>query len=142
MTFDDTERRRASMSTIGSFSVISGFFCALALCGCNAAAPEAAAVAPAAPELPAPGVIGSALGRELDAADRETAIAAQQEAVNSGRRKSWRGAHGVYGFVEPAPEDVVGGCRDYTHKVYVDGRPRQGAGRACKRPDGTYRITS
>jgi surface antigen len=112
-----------------------------ALGGCNTSAPEAAKVAPAAPEPPAPGVIGSAIGRDLDAADRETAIAAQQEAVSTGQRKSWRGTHGAYGFIEPAAEDGLGGCRDYTHKVYINGRPQQAKGQACKRPDGSYRVT-
>jgi surface antigen len=109
--------------------------------GCNTSAPEAAKIAPAAPEPPAPGVIGSAIGRELDAADRAIAIAAQQEAVSAGQRKSWRGAHGAYGFIEPSPTDVLGDCRDYTHKIYIDGRPQQAKGRACKRPDGGYRVT-
>jgi surface antigen len=112
-----------------------------ALGGCNTSAPEAAKVAPAAPEPPAPGVIGSAIGRDLDAADREAAIAAQQEAVSTGQRKSWRGTHGAYGFIEPSAEEGLGGCRDYMHKVYVNGRPQQAKGQACKRPDGSYRVT-
>lgn len=122
----------------------SGLFCALlTLTACNASAPAANVTAPPAPEPPAPGVVGSVVGRELDASEREAAIAAQQEAVNSGTRKSWRGAHGSYGFIEPGPESAIsGGCRDYTHKVYVNGRPQQAKGQACKRPDGSWRVTS
>jgi hypothetical protein len=130
------------MSSIGRYFTVPGLFlCLSALAACTTSAPEAAKVAPAAPEPPAPGVIGSAIGRELDAADREVAITAQQEAVTSGQRKSWRGARGAYGFIEPAAEEGLGGCRDYTHKVYINGRPQQAKGQACKRPDGTYRVT-
>ncbi|MBY6239767.1 hypothetical protein [Methylosinus sp. Sm6] len=125
---------------LAAFGLLAG---AAALAGCNTSAPESAKVAVAAtPEPPAPGVIGSAIGRELDAADRETAIAAQQEAVSSGQRRSWRGAHGAYGFIEPAAEDGLGGCRGYTHKVFINGRPQQAKGQACKRPDGSYRVAS
>ncbi|BGE84351.1 hypothetical protein Ms3S1_07870 [Methylosinus sp. 3S-1] len=130
---------KASMRSIGGCFLVFGFFAALG--GCNSSAPEAAKIVAAAPEPPAPGVIGSAVGRELGAADRAMAIAAQQEAVNSGERRSWRGAHGAYGFVEPAAENGVGGCRDYTHKVFIDGRPQQAKGQACKRPDGSWRVT-
>ena len=30
-------------------------------------------------------------------------------------------------------------CRDYTHTVYIDGRPRTMRGTACRNPDGTWR---
>lgn len=131
------------MSAVARVIAASGMaFSLLALCACNSTAPSQAGVAPAAPEPPAPGVVGTVVGRELAAADREKAIAAQQEAVNSGARKSWRGAHGSFGFIEPGPEGALGGCRDYTHKIYVKGRPEEATGRACKKPDGSYRVTS
>lgn len=134
--------RSVSMWSIGRYIGPSLVACLLALGGCNTSAPEAAKVVPSAPEPPAPGVVGSAIGRELDAADRDIAIAAQQEAVSAGQRKSWRGAHGAYGFIEPAAEEGVGGCRDYTHKLFINGRPQQAKGQACKKPDGTFRVTS
>lgn len=120
-----------------------GLVCGLAvMAGCNSTTPPAASVAPVAPEPPAAGVVGSAIGRELDASEKEAAIAAQQEAVDSGARKSWRGAHGSYGFIEPGPESAAsGGCRDYIHKIYINGRPQQAKGQACKRPDGSWRVT-
>ena len=100
-----------------------------------AAPPEAAA----APEpLPA-GVVGVAVGRELDERDRATAIAAQDEAVNSGKQKSWRGDKTAYGFVTPGPEK--GDCRDYTHKIFIDGRPQEAKGQACKKGD-VWRVVS
>ncbi|OAI29719.1 hypothetical protein A1351_01265 [Methylosinus sp. R-45379] len=135
---------RQANSAIVRIAAAVGLCCvALAVSGCNStesAAPAAAVVV--APEPPAPGVIGAAIGRELDAADRVTAVAAQQEAVASGQRKSWRGTRGAYGFVEPGPEAALGGCRDYTHKIFIDGRPQQAKGQACKKPDGAWRVTS
>jgi surface antigen len=118
---------------------------AVALCvglaACNAAPPQSAGgpAAVAAPEPPAPGVIGSAIGQGLDEPDRERAIAAQQEAVDSGARKSWRGAHGAYGFVTPGPES--GGCRDYAHKIFFDGRAQEAKGQACRKGDA-WRVMS
>jgi surface antigen len=103
--------------------------------------PPAVAAAPAvsAPLPPAAGVIGGAAGQALTEKDREIAIAAQQDAIASGVRKSWRGEKGAYGFVTPGAEN--GACRDYTHKVFVNGRPQEGKGQAC-RENGEWRITS
>lgn len=129
---------RTMAKAIATAALMSG---ALMLAACNAAPPSAAAAPPAvaAPEPPATGVVGSAIGRTLDQKDRETAIAAQQEAVVSGTRKSWRGGHGAYGFVTPGPES--GGCRDYAHKIFVDGRPQEAKGQACRKGDN-WRVAS
>jgi surface antigen len=94
-----------------------------------------------APEPPAPGVVGTAVGRDLDEKDKTIAIAAQSEAVNSGTRKAWKGDHGAYGFIVPGPESGAGGCRDYTHKIFIDGRPKEAKGQACKTGD-VWRVTS
>jgi len=29
-------------------------------------------------------------------------------------------------------------CRDFVHKVYIDGRPQSMRGTACRNPDGTW----
>ena len=108
-----------------------------ALAGCNAAPPPPVAAAPAPP---APGVVGTAIGQSLDEADKEKAIAAQAEAVSSGSRKTWRGERGSYGFIVPGPETA--NCRDYTHKIFINGRPQEAKGQACRGPDGGWRVTS
>jgi surface antigen len=114
----------------------------LFLAACNAPTPPPAVSAPAVvPEPPAPGVVGTAVGRDLDEKDKSLAIAAQSEAVNSGARKSWKGDHGAYGFIVPGPENGAGGCRDYTHKIFINGRPREAKGQACKTGD-VWRVTS
>lgn len=115
----------------------------LALAGCNAAAPPPAASTVAAPEPPAAGVVGSAIGQSLDARDKEVAIATQQEAINLGARKTWRGLHGAYGFIEPGAEGSAGsGCKEYTHKIFINGRPEEAKGQACRESDGAWRVKS
>lgn len=111
----------------------------MGLTACNAVSPPAAAPVSVAPEPPPAGVVGVAVGRELDEKDRAVAIAAQNEAVNSGDPKSWKGAKTAYGFITPGPEN--GGCRDYTHKIFINGRPQEAKGRACKAGE-VWRVTS
>lgn len=88
------------------------------------------------------GITGSAIGRDLDEQDRRIALAAQSEAFQTGRRRPWRGAHGAYGYVEPEPEfvDARGTCRNFTHRIYINGRPATSAGVACLGPDGYWEI--
>jgi surface antigen len=114
----------------------------LGLSACNGVSTTTSApvvVTPAAPEPVPAGVVGAAVGRELDEQDRAAAIAAQNEAVNSGQPKSWKGAKTAYGFVTPGAES--GGCRDYTHKIFINGRPQEAKGRACKTGE-VWRVTS
>ncbi|WP_424361426.1 hypothetical protein [Methylocystis parvus] len=120
---------------------MSLLFMAFGASGCSSTSePPTVAATPvvAAPAPPAPGVIGAAIGQSLTEKDRAVAIAAQQEAVSSGARKSWRGEKGAYGFVIPGAEN--GACRDYTHKVFVNGRPQEAKGQAC-RQNGEWRVT-
>ncbi len=134
----------AKMSTRARASLaLTLFFAAIGVTGCSSTSepPRAVAAVPVvtAPAPPAPGAVGGPIGQSLDEKDRATAIAAQQDAVSSGVRKSWRGEKGTYGFVTLGPEN--GACRDYTHKIYVNGRPQEAKGQAC-RENGEWRITS
>lgn len=110
-----------------------------------APAAPAALPAPIAPALPTGaalgGVLGGPVGAALTDADRQAAWAAQVAALDSGKLRSWRGAKGVYGFVEPGAE-AGAGCRAYAQTIYVAGRPNHGQGVACKQPDGGWRMTS
>ena len=112
------------------------------LVGCrsvDAPPPGNSAGAQAIPAPPAPGVIGAAIGQTLDDTDRTTAVAGQQEAVSTGNRRSWRGGHGSYGFITPGPETA--GCREYTHRIFINGRPQEAKGRACQ-DNGAWRVTN
>ena len=104
----------------------SYLFLILALAGC---ASNPTPPIERAPEPPAPGVVGSSVGQTLDEKDRIVAITAQQDALASGVRKSWRSASGAYGFILPDAE--TGACRAYTHKIFIKGRPQEARGEAC-----------
>jgi surface antigen len=98
--------------------------------------------APAIPSGAALGaVLGGPVGASLTEADRQAAWNAQIAALDSGQSRSWRGEHGVFGFVAPGAE-TGGGCRAYSQTIYVAGRPNRGEGVACKQADGTWKITS
>lgn len=125
----------ASPTTVGSLPPAS-----------TGAAPQQASLAPPPPPtIPTGAALGGVLGGQVGAgladADREAAWNAQIAALNSGQRRSWRGAHGVFGFVEPGAE-AGAGCRSYAQTIYVAGRPNHGQGVACKQPDGVWKMTS
>ncbi len=118
-----------------------GLLCAVCLSACSSTTrPQTPAAAAAAPPAPLSGAVGGAIGQSLAENDRAAAIAAQQEAVASGQRKSWRGERGAYGFIVPGPEN--GSCRDYTHRIFINGRPQEAKGQACRQSDGEWRVTS
>ncbi len=91
------------------------------------------------------GIVGSEIGRGLDARDRQLAQEAEFDALErgpSGVSRQWRNPdNGRYGDVVPGRPYKRSNvdCRDYTHTVYIDGRPRTMRGTACRNPDGTWR---
>ena len=119
-------------------SLLCGF-AGLAACSARPSPPTPVVAAPEIAPPPGPGVVGGPIGQLLDQRDRAAAIAAQQEAVSSGNRKSWRGEGGAYGFITPGAE--TGACREYAHKIFINGRPQEGKGRACHE-NGAWRVTS
>ena len=93
---------------------------------------------------PAPalgGVLGGPVGASLSEADREAAWRRRSLRSIRAKRRSWRGAHGVFGFVEPGAETGAG-CRAYSQTIYVAGRPNRGQGVGCKQPDGSWKMTN
>jgi surface antigen len=94
------------------------------------------------------GILGSAIGASLDERDRQRAYAAEMEALEMGQPGSpvgWRGeSRGAYGTVVPGPYYESRGqrCREYTHTIYIDGRPQTARGSACRNPDGTWTPVS
>jgi surface antigen len=91
------------------------------------------------------GLIGNDIGRKLDQRDRLLAQRAETNALErgvSGQPTAWRNPdNGRHGSITPGPGYNRGGgqCRDYTHTVYIDGRPEAIRGSACRNPDGTWR---
>ena len=92
------------------------------------------------------GVIGNDIGRQLDQRDRMLAQEAEFDAFERGPPRQpyrWRNPdNGRYGEVVPMEPYRRGGydCRDYTHTIYINGRPQAMRGTACRNPDGTWRA--
>jgi surface antigen len=107
-----------------------------------AAAPNTASALPTGAALG--GILGGPVGAQLDEADRQAAYDAQVAALEAGQRRTWRGAHGAYGFIEPSPGagDAQVTCRTYTQTIYIGGRPQRGHGQGCRQPNGSWRMAS
>lgn len=92
------------------------------------------------------GLLGADIGRSLDDADRRIATQAEYEALEygrAGRPATWKSAEsGNRGEIVVGPGYEVNrlDCRQYSHKVFIGGRPRVAKGTACREPDSTWRI--
>ena len=92
--------------------------------------------------------LGNRIGAALDDEDKRRAYAAQMQALEagpSGAPVAWRNPDsGRYGNVVPGPAYQVNGasCRQYTHTVYIDGKPQIDRSTACRNPDGTWSTAS
>ena len=90
------------------------------------------------------GIVGSEIGRSMDEQDRRYAQEAEFSAFErgqSGQVTHWRNPdNGRYGEVVPSRpyKRNAMDCRDYTHKIYIDGRPQAMRGTACRNPDVTW----
>jgi surface antigen len=90
------------------------------------------------------GIVGSQIGKSLDERDRRYAQDAEYDALErgqSGTPRQWRDPDtGHYGEIIPSRpyKRGVADCRDYTHKVYIDGRPQEMHGTACRSSDGQW----
>ena len=91
------------------------------------------------------GLLGGSLGASIDANDRERARKAQLVAVSEGRATSWRAVDSdAYGSIEPG-DTYTGGsgtCREYTHTIFIGGRPKRATGTACQTPTGDWEVVS
>jgi surface antigen len=94
------------------------------------------------------GLIGNRIGAALDDDDRQRAYEAQMQALETGQPGAavgWRNPDsGRYGSVVPGPYYQANGlrCRQYTHTVYIDGKPQTARGTACRNPDGTWNAVT
>ena len=90
------------------------------------------------------GFVGNRIGAALDDEDKRRAYAAQMQALEagpSGAPVAWRNPDsGRYGDVVPGPAYQANGApgRQYTHTIYIDGKPQSERGTACRNPDGTW----
>lgn len=91
--------------------------------------------------------LGADIGRSLDRADLEYYNRKSQmalETVPSGQALPWQNPEtGTSGVVKPLnyyQNDSGQYCREYTQSISVGGKSQEGYGRACRQPDGTWKI--
>ena len=90
------------------------------------------------------GMLGNRVGAAMDDEDKRRAYAAQVQALESGPSGApvaWRNPDsGRYGSIVPGPASEQNGmnCRQYTHTIYIDGKPQTARGAACRNPDGSW----
>ena len=132
------------MSRAMPYAAVLGALASLLLASCAIETslnpkPEPAGV----PEITG-GILGGAMGTALDERDRQRAFAAEVQALEHGEPGipvGWRGdGPKRYGTVVPgAPYQTRGAkCRDYSHSIYIDGRPQIARGTACRNADGSW----
>lgn len=91
----------------------------------------------------AAGVLGNGIGSGLDERDRQLAFSAEMRALDTGEPGEpigWRGHPGRYGTVVPGGYYETRGtrCRDYSHTIYIDGKPQTARATACRGADGSW----
>ncbi len=93
------------------------------------------------------GLLGSELGKSLDRADKAYAERTTQNSLEynrAGQVSSWKNPDsGNGGTITPVSTYKAADgadCREYTQTIEVGGRSEQAVGKACRQPDGTWRI--
>jgi surface antigen len=93
------------------------------------------------------GLLGSQVGKSLDQADIAYANRTTQTALETappGQALPWRNEQsGASGTVVPrAYTQMADGtyCREFQQTITVGGQTQQGFGRACRQPDGSWKI--
>jgi surface antigen len=92
---------------------------------------------------PTGGILSGPVGASLDERDRKRAAAAEKQALERGEPGEpvgWRGGAGRHGTVVPGVDYEIRGvrCRDFTHSIYIDGRPQTARTTACRNPDASW----
>jgi surface antigen len=92
-------------------------------------------------------LIGREIGRSLDADDRRIMQETAQRSLEHNRTdhvSTWRNPDsGHSGTITPKRTyQVADGryCREYQQTVIIEGRKEQAYGRACRQPDGSWKI--
>lgn len=92
--------------------------------------------------------LGNQLGSSLDKADKAHMERASNQATTApiGQTVSWRNPDsGRSGTVTPTREGTAADgayCREFQQTVTIDGKTEQAYGRACRQPDGSWKIVS
>jgi surface antigen len=85
------------------------------------------------------GAVGNVVGQEMDKEDRRRAA----YALEQNRRMEWENAQtGARYEVVPTQTSRLEGreCRNFQMTSYIDGRPEEITGVACRRSDGSWEM--
>jgi Ni/Co efflux regulator RcnB/surface antigen len=94
------------------------------------------------------GAVGAALTSNLDCEDRSYAYKTYYDGFNAGRPNVYRWSNprndhrGEFRVVDYYNDPAGFRCSNYSQIIYVEGRPQEARGRACRQPDGTWAIVS
>jgi surface antigen len=89
---------------------------------------------------------GNSIGRSIDENDLRYAHRASQQAFESGPSNKpvrWQNPdNGNYGTITPQTAYDANGtvCREYQQTIVVGGQPQNAYGRACRQPDGSWKV--
>ncbi len=92
------------------------------------------------------GLLGNQVGKSMDENDKRRAMQAQQAAyaVPVGQQIVWNNPeNGHSGTITPVRDgnDAAGNyCREFQTTVNIGGQPQQAYGRACRQPDGSWKV--
>lgn len=90
------------------------------------------------------GVIGDQVGQYMDRRDQEKMESAATT-VPIGQQASWQNSKGAQYTVTPVKDYHNTSnqyCREYQTTVTVNGKTQNAYGRACRQPDGSWKIVS
>ena len=95
-------------------------------------------------------LLGGFAGSNIDKVNCQNAMAARQQALAPatpiGQTITWNdpksGATGTFTPTREGRSDTGQYCREYTQTIVIDGEQKQGVGRACQQPDGSWKSAS
>jgi len=91
-------------------------------------------------------LLGGLAGNMLDQRDKRMAAEAQQQALESapsGKPVAWTNPDtGHSGSVTPVRTYQAGNayCREFQNEVTIDGKKENAYGKACRQPDGSWKV--
>jgi len=92
------------------------------------------------------GFAGNQLGGVVDDTDRKRATVAEQRAYTApfGQPITWNNPNnGNQGTITPVRDGYAANgayCREFQQTIVVGGERKQGYGKACQQPDGSWKI--
>lgn len=93
--------------------------------------------------------VGNSIGRDLDRADRRAMQVSRQYALESsptGRTSRWSnpdtGNTGSYTPRAAVQKEDGSYCREYQQTITVAGKTEKAYGKACRQPDGSWKIVA